>query len=148
MLCTSRRSVSQTTDSTRSGWTTKRSAANAAPHEIEEHRVGGVERQVAQVIAPRIHAAQGVVQSEREPRQRDPVPLVRRGEHPAQVAPAESAEMVVNGRHFEDALPAQLVGAHLKDHREGFDHEDAADDHERQHPVDQGHRQRTPEVRR
>src|SRR5437016_9078094 len=41
-------------------------------------------------------------------------------------APAQQLEMVVNGRHAEDALAAQLERTHLKNHGESFDHENAA----------------------
>src|SRR5260370_24622215 len=46
--------------------------------------------------------------------------------------PAHQLKVMMNGRHAEDALPAQLVRPDLKDHRNGFDHEDAADKRQQQ----------------
>src|SRR5690606_20335612 len=44
------------------------------------------------------------------------------------LGPAEQLEVVVDRRHAEDPLPAELEGADLEDHRERLDDEDAADD--------------------
>src|SRR6185503_18214849 len=41
--------------------------------------------------------------------------------------PAHQLEVVVQGRHAEDALAAQLEGGHLQDDGQGLDHEQAAD---------------------
>src|SRR5579863_7109425 len=40
--------------------------------------------------------------------------------------------MVMDGGHFEDAFLAQLVRPDLQDHRERFEHEDAADERQKQ----------------
>src|SRR5581483_419658 len=43
------------------------------------------------------------------------------------LGPAEQFKMMMQGRHFENALLAQFVGADLKNHRERFEYEDPAD---------------------
>src|SRR5260370_9093732 len=43
-------------------------------------------------------------------------------------APAEQFEMVMNGRHAEDALAAQFERAHLQTPRNGFQYKNAADE--------------------
>src|SRR5204862_4537068 len=40
-------------------------------------------------------------------------------------APAKQLEMMVDGRHAEDALAAQLERAHLQNHRQGFQHKNS-----------------------
>src|SRR5579863_7800645 len=42
--------------------------------------------------------------------------------------PAEGFEVMMQRGHFEDALAAELEAADLEDHREAFDHVDAADE--------------------
>src|SRR5260370_33388172 len=43
-------------------------------------------------------------------------------------APTEQFEMVMNGRHAEDALAAQFERAHLQNHRNGFQYKNAANE--------------------
>src|SRR6267143_1084726 len=43
-------------------------------------------------------------------------------------APTEQFEMVMDGRHPENALAAQLERAHLQNHRNGFQHKNAANE--------------------
>src|SRR6266849_3853958 len=43
-------------------------------------------------------------------------------------APTQQFEMVMDGRHAEDALTAQLERAHLQNHRNGFQHKNAANE--------------------
>src|SRR5215469_10569380 len=50
--------------------------------------------------------------------------------------PAQQFEVMVDGGHLEDALLAQLVGGYLQDDGEGFNHEDAADEGEKQFLLD------------
>src|SRR5581483_2875731 len=44
------------------------------------------------------------------------------------LAPAQLLEVVVQRRHLEDTLLAQLIAAHLQHHGDGFQDEDAADE--------------------
>ena len=50
--------------------------------------------------------------------------------------------MMMNGRHLEDTLLAQLVGCDLQDHRNGLDDEHAADERQQQFLLDH-HRDRS-----
>src|ERR1700730_13976624 len=43
-------------------------------------------------------------------------------------APTEQFEMVMDGRHSKNALAAQLERAHLQNHRNGFQHKNAANE--------------------
>src|SRR5262245_17610553 len=55
--------------------------------------------------------------------------------------PASQLKMVVQWRHLEDPLLAQLVGAHLNDHRQRLHHKNAADERQQQLLLDNdGHR--------
>jgi hypothetical protein len=106
---TSRRSVSQATDSTRRGWIEKKRAPTAAapsiragaasgrarPQELpdqEEHQDGiqGMEQVVDGVVSRRIHAPEEVVDRERDPRDGHVVAVVV-GEHPLQVLQSQPA---------------------------------------------------------
>src|SRR5882762_9143365 len=51
-------------------------------------------------------------------------------------APTEQFEMMMNGRHAEDALAAQFEGAHLQNHGKRFDDEDTADEKEQDFLLD------------
>src|SRR6266550_6814343 len=53
------------------------------------------------------------------------------------LAPSDQLEMVMDGRHLEDALAGELEGGDLDDHRQRFDDEDAADDRQEQLLLDQ-----------
>ena len=49
--------------------------------------------------------------------------------------------MMVDGRHLENSFLAQLVGAHLQDHGERLDYENASDERQEQLLLDHdGHR--------
>src|SRR5213076_2532381 len=48
------------------------------------------------------------------------------------LGPAEELEVVMDGRHAEDALAAELEGDHLPDHRERLADEHPAHQHEHQ----------------
>src|SRR5438093_12704362 len=48
------------------------------------------------------------------------------------LGPAEELEVVMDGRHAEDALAAELEGDHLPDHRERLD--DGHPAHQAEHP--------------
>src|SRR5271170_168905 len=52
------------------------------------------------------------------------------------LGPAHEFEVMVEGRHFEDALFPQLVTADLQDDGAGFDDEDAADERQQQFLAD------------
>src|SRR4051812_4814200 len=54
-------------------------------------------------------------------------------DHDLRLGPAELLEMMMDRRHLEDALTGQLEGRDLHDHRDGFEHEQAAD--HRQHDL-------------
>src|SRR5262245_17679795 len=47
-------------------------------------------------------------------------------------APANQLEVMVKWRHAKHTLAGQLERRHLNDHRQRFDDEDAADDHQQQ----------------
>src|SRR6266478_6125221 len=51
-------------------------------------------------------------------------------------APTEQFEMMMNGRHAEDALAAQFEGAHLQNHGKRFNDEDTADEKEQDFLLD------------
>src|SRR5437660_3141794 len=51
-------------------------------------------------------------------------------------APTEQFEMMMNGRHAEDALAAQFERAHLQNHGKRFDDEDTADEKEQDFLLD------------
>src|SRR6266478_1318979 len=51
-------------------------------------------------------------------------------------APTEQFEMMMNGRHAEDALAAQFEGAHLQNHGKCFNNEDTADEKEQDFLLD------------
>src|ERR1700731_156662 len=51
-------------------------------------------------------------------------------------APTEQFEMVVDGRHAEDALAAQFERAHLQNHGKCFNNEDTADEKEQDFLLD------------
>jgi len=59
--------------------------------QIEQSGVGGVEQDVRQVIAERIHSPDGVVEAEAEPRDGNPVAHDGAREGPADLLPAEAA---------------------------------------------------------
>ena len=63
----------------------------SARDEEKERGVRPVEKEIAQVITPRLHATERMVEPEGQPRERDVVPHPRRGEHPLQLAQAEAA---------------------------------------------------------
>jgi hypothetical protein len=110
---TSRRSVTQATDSARSGWTPKTSAAKLAlhssgkplektagdekpaSHEIEDDGVHRVNEHVAQVVAPWVHSTEGVVEAERHPGERDVVPHQGPRPHPTELRPAQPTKTVI-----------------------------------------------------
>ncbi len=73
----------------------RRDAQQPQGHEVEGDRGGGVEQDVRQVIAERVHAPEPIVDPEGDPGDRDPVARERGGEHPAQVLPAEPPEIRV-----------------------------------------------------
>src|SRR5690554_5755256 len=68
----------------------------------------------------------------------------------ARLRPALEFEMVVDGCHAEHPAAGQLEGGHLDDHRQGLDHEDAANNekhdfltyHHRNHTKRGAHPQR------
>src|SRR6266446_7443194 len=51
-------------------------------------------------------------------------------------APTQQLEMVMNGRHAKNALAAQLERTHLQDHGERLDHENAANEKEKDFLLD------------
>src|SRR5271168_1111714 len=51
-------------------------------------------------------------------------------DHDLRLGPAELLEMMVDRRHAEHPLAGELERHHLDDHRDGFEHEQAADDGE------------------
>jgi hypothetical protein len=48
----------------------------------------------------------------------------------ARLRPAQQLEVMMQRRHLEHPLAGELEGGDLDDHREGFHHEEAADDRE------------------
>src|SRR5712692_4574830 len=57
------------------------------PHgqKADQSGIGAMDEDIGQVIAPRIHAPQDMVEGEGEPRHRYPVALVEAREHPAEL---------------------------------------------------------------
>ena len=64
----------------------------------EERRVRGVEEHARQVIAGRVHAPEGVVDGEGDPREGLVVPAVDRREHPAEMRRREAAVARISGQ--------------------------------------------------
>jgi hypothetical protein len=75
----------------------KRRREQPPGHEEEHARPHGVHEHVDQVIPERVHPAERVVESQRQPGQRDPVPQEGRREHPPKVGPAQAAKVRVVG---------------------------------------------------
>src|SRR5262245_49561141 len=53
------------------------------------------------------------------------------------LAPSDQFEVVMQRRHLEHPLAGQLEGGDLDDHRQAFEHEDAADDRQQQFLLDE-----------
>ncbi len=97
----------------------RRGAQQAQPHEVEDHRGGGVEQDVRQVIAEGVHPPESMVEAEGEPGDRDPVARERRREHPAQVAPPEPPELGIVDE-VQGVVPVQeLMPEDGPEHRNG-----------------------------
>ena len=108
----------------------------SAGDEEEERGVRRVEKEIAQMIAPRVHPPERVVEPERQPRDRDVVPHPRRGEHPPQLAQAEAAVARVP-QEVPVVVPVQecsVEGGQERDERQD------ADEKREQRPRQAGHR--------
>ena len=80
------------------------------------------------VDAPRSPQLQGREAGKRQHHRDDPEP-----DHDLRLGPAQLLEMVMDRRHPEDTFAGELERYHLHDHRDGFEHEQAAD--HRQHDL-------------
>jgi hypothetical protein len=74
--------------------------------EVEADGIGRVEQEIAEVVAPGIHAAQGVVDSQGEPGQGNPVAEEGGREHVAKLRPAESPIALVH-QEVRDVVPVE-----------------------------------------
>src|SRR5262245_55633791 len=79
----------------------------ATRHEVDEDGAGGVQEEVGEVIADRVHAPEEVIEAEGDPGQGHVVADVKGGEHPLELGPAEAAV----GRVVEEVL-AVVPAAH------------------------------------
>src|SRR5665213_1985093 len=82
-------------------------------------------RKVVTGIMPPSPQLQGGEANQREQHSDDP-----EANDDLRLGPPQRLEVVVDGRHLEDALAGELEGADLDDDRDGLEHEEAADDGE------------------
>ena len=66
------------------------SASHAPKHQKQQHAVGGMEQEVAQVVAGRLHAKELAIEHDGEPNEGIPRAADRVGEGPAHASPSES----------------------------------------------------------
>ena len=94
--------------------------------DVDEQGVRDVQRETGQMVAGGAHAPEGVVDGEAHPGERLVLPAEERGEHPAQVADRQAAEVGVVG---EDHVVVPQDEAVLQGRRERG--EDGDDEHQR-----------------
>ena len=100
-----------------------------ASHEIEDDGVHRVNEHVAQVVAPRIHSTERVVEPERHPGERDVVPHQGLRPHPPELGPAQSPETLI-AEEVDIVIPVEELaverGQEADEHSGEDEHRDNA----------------------
>ena len=100
-----------------------------ASHEIEDNGVHRVNEHVAQVVAPRIHSTERVVEAERHPGERDVVPHQGLRPHPPELGPAQPPETLI-AEEVDVVIPVEELaverGQEADEHSGEDDHRENA----------------------